>query len=288
MNLEQFSAELEQLVERVSGSVVSVQAGGSPISGIVVKPEHVLSVHHVLERNEGVHVKSAEEALEGRVVGRDRRSDLALVHVPGLNAPALTATASAKLGAFNLIVARSTRGNLEVTQGIVAFNTGVLEMGRGRFKLEGLVRSTAATFSGISGAPMVNASGAMIGIVNGSWMRGSSLALPGGKALETVGELEKGGGLKRGYLGVGVQPVRLEAGKALLVNSVEADSPASKAGVMIGDVLVSLNAQSLEHPHNLVFALSQSVDQTVALELRRGGQKHTLQVTVTERVKRAE
>jgi S1-C subfamily serine protease len=288
MNLEQFSTELEQLVERVSGSVVSVQAGGNAISGIVVKPEHVLSIHHVLERNDRVKIATADGALEGEVIGRDRRNDLALVRVPGLNAPGLTTSAPAKLGAFNLIVARSVRGNLEVAQGIVAFNTGVLEMGRGRFRLEGLVRSTAPAFSGISGAPMVNASGALIGVVNGSWMRGSSLALSGVNALGLIAELEKGGGLKRGYLGVGVQPVRLETGTALLVNGVEADGPAAKAGVMIGDVLVNLNAQALERPHDLVFALSQSVDRTVALELQRGGQRHTVQVTVTERVKRAQ
>jgi S1-C subfamily serine protease len=287
MNLEQLSAELEQLVERVAGSVVSVQGGGNAISGIVIKPEHVLSIHHVLERNADVSVVSADGSFKGEVVGRDRRSDLALVRVPGLQAPALQSHTSASVGALNLVVARSVRGNLEVSQGVVAFNSGVLEMGRGRFRLEGLVRSTAQTFSGISGAPMVNVKGELIGVVNGSLMRGSSLALNAATVAQAIAELEKGGGLKRGFLGVGVQPVRLEAGGALLVNSVESDGPAARGGVLIGDVLVKLNGHTLGRMEDLMMALSQSVDQTVSLELQRGGVAQTLQVTVTERVRRA-
>ncbi|NJK46426.1 MAG: PDZ domain-containing protein [Pleurocapsa sp. SU_196_0] len=149
------------------------------------------------------------------------------------------------------------------------------------------MRSTAQAFSGISGAPMVNAKGELIGVVNGSLMRGSSLALNAATVAQALTELEKGGGLKRGFLGVGVQPVRLEASGALLVNSVEPDGPAARGGVLIGDVLVKLNGHTLGRMEDLVMALSQSVDQTVRLELQRGGVALTLQVTVTERVRRA-
>ncbi|NJK46427.1 MAG: trypsin-like peptidase domain-containing protein [Pleurocapsa sp. SU_196_0] len=112
------------------------------------KPEHVLSIHHVLERNADVSVVSAEGSFKGEVVGRDRRSDLALVRVPGLPAPALPSHASAKVGALNLVVARSVRGNLEVSQGVVAFNSGVAgdgtrtvqARGSGAFHGAGLLR----------------------------------------------------------------------------------------------------------------------------------------------------
>ncbi len=284
MNLEQFSVELEELVARVALSVVGVEAGGSTISGLVVKPEHVLSLHHVLERNDDVNVVGADGSFKGAVVGRDRRSDLALVRVPGLTAQPLTAQATARVGALNLMVARTGRGNLSVSQGIVALNSGMLEMGRGRFRLEGLLRSSAEPFSGISGAPMVNAKGELIGLVNASLDRGSCYALPAGTVLEIASELEKGGGLKRGYLGVGMQPVQLESGqRAVLVNSVEPGSPAAQAGVMIGDVLLKFNGQSSEGMRELMLAVSQSVGMSVPLELQRGGQTVTLQITVSER-----
>ncbi len=285
MNLEQFSTELEQLVERVAGSVVAVQAGGSAISGLVVKPEHVLTIHHVLERNDRVNVVAADGAMTGEVIGRDRRSDLALVRVPGLNAKPLEALqTTVRPGAFNLIVARSMRGNLEIAQGVIAFTSGSLEMGRGRFKLEGLLRSTATTFSGISGAPLIGAAGALLGIVNGSFSKPSAVGVPASKLLEVASALEHGGGLKRGYLGVGVQPVRIaDDRRALLVNSVEADGPAGAAGVLIGDVLLQLGEQTLERMEDLVTALSKAAGQTVQLELWRGGQALNVAVTVTER-----
>ena len=89
MNLEQFSTELEQLVERVSNSVVGVQAGGGAISRLVVKPEHVLTIDHVLERNDAIDIVAADGALTGEVIGRDQHSDLAVVRVPELTAKPL-------------------------------------------------------------------------------------------------------------------------------------------------------------------------------------------------------
>lgn len=290
MNLEQFSTELEQLVERVSGSVVGVQAGGSAISGLVVRPEHVLTIQHVLERNENVNVVAADGALTGEVVGRDRRSDLALVRVPGLTAKPLESSGDkVRPGAFNLIVARSMRGNLEIAQGVIAFTSGSLEMGRGRYKLEGLLRSTASTFSGISGAPLVAASGALLGIVNGSFSNQAAVGVSASKLLEVAATLEHGGGLKRGYLGVGVQPVRAsDDRRALLVNSVEAGGPAAAAGVLIGDVLMKLGEQRLERTEDLMTALSMAAGRGVQLELSRGGQALSIEVTVTERTKSTE
>ena len=287
MNLEQFSTELEQLVERVSGSVVGVQAGGSAISWLVVKPEHVLTIHHVLERNENVNVVAADGGMTGEVIGRDRRSDLALVRVPGLSAKPLEFNQNTvRPGAFNLIVARNMRGHLEIAQGVIAFTTGSLEMGRGRSKLEGLLRSTASTFAGISGAPLVSASGGLLGIVNGSLSNPSAVGLPTAKLLEVAAALEGGGGLKRGYLGVGVQPVRTpDERRALLVNSVEAGGPAAAAGVMIGDVLLKLGEQRLERMEDLVAALSMAAGREVPLELSRGGQALSVFVTVTDRTK---
>jgi S1-C subfamily serine protease len=286
MNLTDFSAELEALTERVARSVVSVQAGGSAISGTVVKPGHVLTVHHVLERNDNVEVVTERGALTGEVVGRDRATDLALVRVADLDAPVLEGQAEARAGGLNLIVARSKRGRLEVGFGATAFTSGALEMGKQR-RLEGLVKSTARSFSGISGAPLVNAGGALLGIVNGSFSRDGSVAVNAKLALETASLLERGVGLKRGFLGVGVQPVRLDnERRALLVSSVDAESPAAAAGVLIGDVLLRLDGIALERMDDLVTALSATVGRTVTLEVRRGAQDTRLEVSVTERVKR--
>jgi S1-C subfamily serine protease len=287
MNLKDHSAELEQLVQRVSASVVAVSAGGSAISGFVVKPGHVLTVQHVLERNGDVHVVTGRATLNGEVVGRDRATDLALVRVPDLDAPVLGAHGVAKVGGFNLVVARSRRGNLEVASGITAFTGGSLDMGRGRRTLEGLIKSTATAFRGISGAPLVGAEGALLGVVNGSLSRPGTVALNAALVLETAARMEHGGGLKRGYLGVGAQSVRLEDdARGLLVSSVDADSPAAAAGVLIGDVLLNLDGTRLEHLEDLVAALSRSVGRGVNLEVRRGAQAQTLTVHVTERARR--
>lgn len=118
------------------------------------------------------------------------------------------------------------------------------------------------------------------------------MAVPAAVAWEVAGTLAERGSVKRGYLGILSQPVRLpttqrmglEAGGGLLVVGVDEDSPAGKGGVLVGDILVSLDATTVADTEELLALLTgDKVGREVPVEVVRGGEQKTLRVTVGER-----
>jgi S1-C subfamily serine protease len=144
---------------------------------------------------------------------------------------------------------------------------------------------------GFAGGAFVDTSGAVLGVATAGRIRGLGVVIPASIAWRTAATVLEHGGLKRGYLGIAGQPVRLPENQqaegreeALLVVGVTSGSPASAAGVMVGDVIVALDDHAVESPEDLLdLLLGDRVGRPVTLRVLRGGSMRDLTVTVGER-----
>lgn len=200
-NFSDLSNSLADAAQAVSKSVVSVRAA-RPISGTVIGKGLVLTVAHVLHADELTVVTASGQELKAVVAGRDPSSDLALLKVDGLDAPALSASAGARVGELLLAVGQPPHGT-QATLGFVERQPS--QSGPGR----GWMPSGAAPFRGVSGGALVDARGGLVGILNAGIMRGSLLAVPAERAMKVADLLDTTGRVPRGYLGLATQPVHL-------------------------------------------------------------------------------
>ncbi len=263
-------------------------------SGVVYAPEMVLTASHVLEREEDLSVEAhGGETLPARFVGRDPSSDLAVLRVEGLGVEAATlAEGEPRVGQIALAVGRSWRGEgPRASLGVVGSVGGPLRTWRGG-RLERYVQTDATPYPGLSGGALVDAWGGVIGVLTTGLARGAALAIPADLAWRVAGTLSEGGSVKRGYLGILSQPVRLPDAQrvgltqrgGLLVVGVEDGSPAGRAGMLLGDIVAALDGQPVEDTEDLLVLLTgERVGQTVPVKVVRGGELKTLEVTVGER-----
>lgn len=158
--------------------------------------------------------------------------------------------------------------------------------------LEGAIQTDVVMYPGFSGGPLVDAGGAVRGMNTSAIRSGASLAVPVKTIARVVDTLLQHGKMRRGFLGIGAQPVRLPDGLAnelgqetgLLLMQVEANSPAEQGGLFIGDIIVALDGQSVRGLDELLALLnSDRVGQEVNLHVVRGGQVSEVKVTVGEK-----
>ncbi len=147
-------------------------------------------------------------------------------------------------------------------------------------------------YPGFSGGPLVNAGGQVAGLNTSALLRNMNLTIPIATVNRVASMLRDHGRVRRGFLGVSTQPVRLpeqvvrelDQETGLLLTAVEAGSPAEQGGLVLGDTLVTLDATRMrQHDDLLAFMAPDRIGQTIAVKLLRGGQIQELQVTVGER-----
>jgi S1-C subfamily serine protease len=231
------------------------------------------------------------EVAEATLMWRDPATDLALLRLPksGGRPMARAQIDQVRVGHMVLAVGRPGE-SVQATLGIISATDGGW---RPRFgsPQDAFVQSDVVMYPGFSGGGLVDAWGRLVGMNTSGLLRGVSLSIPTTTIERVAGMLAEHGRVRRGYLGVGVQPARLPSGQGaaeqatgLLVASVEAGSPAEKAGILLGDVLLSLGSTTLATMDDLLGALSGDVvGTTVTVELLRGGKAASQQVTVGER-----
>lgn len=311
------SDAMAEAVEKAADSLVNVHGSHRfPSSGIVYAPGMVMTASRALERDEDITVSpGGGEPISARLVGRDHSSGIAVLGVEGLDAPAASAApGDVRIGQVSLAAGRSARsGGVKASFGIVG-GVGPLRMpfgrGRGKFgKMGGgpfgkgrgrksshfggdVIQSDAALYPGMSGGALLDARGDVLGIIAAFPMRGATFAIPAAVAWEAAKRLESGGGGKPGYLGILTQPVSLPASQregvgqslGLLIVGVEDGSPADRGGVMVGDILVRLDGESVEDAEDLLSILADGkVGGEATLDVLRGGTMTSLAVTVAER-----
>jgi S1-C subfamily serine protease len=293
--LTEASEGLAEAVRRAEAWVVTVAGRpGYPASGVAWRPDRVLTASHVLEQEEEIRVILPDgRSLPAELAGRDPVRDLALLRLAEGPLPTpVVAEAQPRVGQLVLALGRPTSEGIQASLGVVNIVGGSYQMWRGE-NLQGVMRADAERFPGFSGGALVDAEGRLLGINTHGRHFGSSLTIPAADAWATAEKLERNGNVQQAYLGIRSQPVSLpkgpELGRAqdtgLLVIGVETDSPAERAGIMVGDILVALaGSPAADHLQLLETLRSELVGQQVDLQLVRAGELKTLQVTVGGRL----
>src|SRR6184192_2934916 len=232
--LSDLSRDIAGILERAAAGIVRVDARPNrPATGIVWADGLVLTADHVIERDDAIQISAGGAAVKAGVAGRDPGTDLALLKTDGLTASPLARAASADVRIGHLVLAAGRTSELQVSLGIVSGLSGAFRSWRGG-ETERLIETTAELLPGFSGGPLVDADGRVIGINSWNFGRGLSRALPVETAERVAESLRTHGRIRRAYLGVGVQPIRLTEALAghlgqesgLLIVTVEPDGPA--------------------------------------------------------------
>ena len=293
--LEHLSEALASAVQLAGEGVVRVEGRRRiPSSGIVWNADGlVISAHHTIDRRSEVRVGLPNgEAATAKLLGRDPATDLAVLRMSATGARMLNRSEAGQVKVGHLALALGRPGDaVHATFGIVsAIEAGWRSPLGGH--VEQFLQSDVVMYPGFSGGPLIDAWGKLIGMNTSALVRGIALAIPVATIERVSQALVEHGRIRRGFLGVGVQPARLPqamedpSGQAtgLLVASVEAGGPAQKGGILLGDVLLSLGGERLAAMEDLLAALGGDVvGKATPVEILRGGKRTTLNVTIGER-----
>lgn len=290
------SNDLAAAVERASASVVAVHGRRRlPSSGVIWRPGFIVTAESALRRDEEISVTlPSGETVPANLKGRDATTDLALLACETGPATAATfAAAPLKAGQIVLTVGRTADTGPIATMGVLSGVSGEWRTWRGG-KLDQFARLDVAVYPTSVGGAVADAEGALLGIVAGGLSRSSVLAITR-PTLDRVAEaLSTKGRIARGYIGIGLQPVAIPAAVKSALNldqntgvmalSVEENGPAARAGVLMGDVVLTLAGHPITGVEALQAALDPaSVGRQLPLTILRGGASHQLSVTVAER-----
>jgi S1-C subfamily serine protease len=291
---EQLSTATAAAVQLAGESVVRVEGRRRmPSSGLLwAGGDLVVTANHTVERRTEVRVGLPGGAVvEAGIVGRDPATDLAVLRLPKSAGKPMTAVGGGTLRVGHLALAVARPGDaVQATLGIISAIEGGWRTPFGGH-LDQFIQSDVVMYPGFSGGALVDAWGRLVGMNTSGILRGVSLAVPTATIEGVAKALVEHGRIRRGYLGVGVQPARLakphgasSRSTGLLVASVEDGSPADTAGLLLGDVLLSLASTPLASMEDLLMALGGDVvGQRVPLEVLRGGTATVVHVTIGER-----
>lgn len=301
-SLIEFSKEMADAVERAGEFVVGVLEGGREgVSGTVVREGFAITAEHTIRGRDAVTVVlPTGEQVKATVAGRDAGTDIALLKFEksptspksgDVGHPVRMAT-SARVGELAFLVGRRGTDGVTATCGIVSAVGGPWRTWRGT-RVEQWLRLDLNPFVGFSGGPVVNAAGEVLGMAT-SGPRRSVLTLPAATVQRVVEQLISKGRVAQGWIGVALQPVAFPAGawkslgiehdRGLLVVTVAPGSPAEQAGILLGDVLVTIDGAPVQSLRGLQAGLdSDKIGKPVAVQLVRGGKLVQINVTVGER-----
>ena len=294
--LVELSDALADAAETAGNATVLVNARRRmPASGIAYAADLILTADHVIEREEDIKVTLADGAeVSAQIAGRDAGTDLAVLKLEQGAATVAEATKSpARLGQIALVLGRPSANGIEASLGTVSAIGGPIRTGRGGM-LEKYLRTDGISYPGFSGGPLVAADGTVLGLNTSGLASGAALTIPADIAWRVAETLVKHGRIKRGYLGIRSQAVEIpsasqqalnrEQKAGLLAVSVEKDSPASKGGLMVGDILVGVSGTPVFHHDELFTRLNGDVvGKSTPIEILRGGQPQTINVVIGER-----
>jgi S1-C subfamily serine protease len=294
--LVELSSQLAAAVEIAGNSVVAIHARRRiPSSGIVWRDGVIVSASHTVRRDDEIPVTLPNgDSTVATFAGRDPATDLIALRIKGAKSHVAPRADSSSLRVGSLVLAVGRPGrNVSASFGIISAVGEGWRSWQGA-RIDRVFRLDLSVYDGFSGGPLVDASGAVLGLNNSALARGTPMALPAKAVDRVLDELLESGHVRRPFIGVAVQPVALSASlvkqhqlghdSGLLIVSIADASPADKAGVLLGDVLLEANGQSIGRPDDLLDALaSVETGGAVTLKLLRGGTIKTVSVTPADR-----
>jgi serine protease Do len=272
-------------------------------SGVVVSSDgYIITNNHVVEKADEIRVKLLDQRdFDGKIVGSDPKTDLAVIKIAADNLPAIKWGNSDDLqvGEFVLAFGNPYSFGHTVTMGIVSAvgraNVGIADY-------EDFIQTDAAINPGNSGGPLVNIKGELIGINTAIFSRtggyqGIGFAVPSNMARSVMTQLIEKGKVTRGWLGVTIQNFTpelarefgLKKAKGALVTEIHDRSPAARAGLKRGDVILELNGKEVKNVESMRNMVAQSkVGSRISMRVLRDGKTITLVAKVAELPSRTE
>jgi len=283
---QELSKEITQVVNEAGKSVVTVDGrSGHTSSGIFWRDDLVITAAHTVRQESNIRVIGPQTSVQARLLGRDRGADVAVLKLEKeLQAqPArMGNTASLAVGDWTVAVARTRRGNIVASAGIISGLMGEWQVYRTR--IDQFIRPDLNLYPGFSGGMLVGADGTMLGLNTSGLLRGRPITIPTSTLTRIAEEIVSKGHVARPYIGLAMQPVRIpeelqkstgvSVALGLLVMHVEPGGPAGSAGILLGDVLLDLDGTGFEDLDDVHQILDRKgAGQEIQANLIRGGQK---------------
>ena len=279
--LSSLSSALADVVAHTAPSVVSVHSHRSRATGFVWKPGLIVTADEALADEGEVQLGLADgSTVAATIAGRDHTTDIALLRTEAGIAPVKLAATIPPLGALSVVVA-THRETPSAALGMVSASGKGWRSLRGgdidaRIELDVRLRPSQ------EGGLALDAAGEAFGMAVLGPRR--VLVIPTATIDRVAAQLETRGRIARGYLGLGLQPVRLDDGVGAMVMNVDKAGPSAAAGIRQGDVIVAVNDQKLSGVRALSRTLGPaSVGTVVDVAVRRGGEPVSFKVTIGER-----
>lgn len=292
MALRELNEEIGKIATRAGASVVEVRARRrGPSTGVAWSEDGlIVAAEHTLEEEDGFEVATAGgETYRAAVVGRDPSTDVALLRAENarLPVPEWGETSSLEAGSLALVVAASRLGRK-----VVLTTTSLVGKGWNTdsgARVDRYIETDCRLFPGFSGSLLLDVEGKGIGIGTAGFGPRTALSIPIETVRRVAGSLLEHGEVKRGFLGITSYPVRLpEKVKSqragLLVLSVQEGSPASEAGLLLGDVILTSDGSVVDSPTALLSHLGEDgIGKKIEMGILRAGRQESIPVTVGER-----
>ena len=282
------------VTERVAPAVVRIGRGGGRGAGVVVADGLVVTNAHNLRGSQVTVTFADGRTAEGNVAGHDIDGDLAVIDVDTGGAPALPWATGASAGIGTPVFALANPGGrgLRVTFGFVSGVERAFRGPRGR-RITGSLEHTAPLLPGSSGGPVLDAGGQLLGINTNRLGEGFYLAIPADEALRgRAATLARGESAAPPRLGIAIAPghvarrlrraVGLPDTEGLLIREVTEGSPAARAGLAQGDLIVAAAGRPVRSVDDLFDTLQAAPGGTLELKVVRGAGERTIQVVFGE------
>jgi S1-C subfamily serine protease len=294
---QELSKEISRAVEQAGKSVVAVDGrSGHTSSGIIWRADTVLTAAHSIRHDAGIRVIVApDRSVQARLAGADRGTDIAVLKLDQaveLPPAQFGSAASLAIGELTVAVARTRRGNIVASGGIISGLMGEWRMSR--TKIDQFIRPDLNLYPGFSGGVLVGSANTILGMNTSGLVRGKSITIPSSTLTRVAEEIATKGHVAQPYIGLAMQPVQLpgslqkkasvNATSGLLVVHVESGGPADLGGALLGDILVDMDGRTFDDLEDLQEALARrGVGQDVQTTVIRGGAKFQITIRVGER-----